>query len=388
MKTIGNNQVIRIKLMVTGLMLSIFFSCDNSSNAQITHHVTNETKRSIKLAILLDTSNSMDGLIEQAKSQLWSIVNELARAECDNTKPELKIALYEYGNDNLPSDEGYIRMVTPLTTDLDQISDDLFSLRTRGGQEFCGQVISTALNELSWSATGKDYQVMFIAGNEPFTQGTISYQKACGEAARKGVVVNTIYCGDFNEGIQTSWKSGADITGGNYFSIDHNRKTVFIETPFDRQISELNDRLNNTYIYYGVHGQEKKMMQSRQDKNAEAYGTANAVNRAVSKSSHVYKNEAWDLVDASEETDFDVRRIEDEQLPAEMQKMNDTEKAKYIEKKKAERDAVKEEINALSRKRNEYLAARQKESDDEGMLDKAIVSSIKKQANTKNFQFK
>ena len=30
-------------------------------------------KRLVQMAILLDTSNSMDGLIEQAKSQLWKI---------------------------------------------------------------------------------------------------------------------------------------------------------------------------------------------------------------------------------------------------------------------------------------------------------------------------
>ena len=32
----------------------------------------------VQLAILLDTSNSMDGLIAQAKTQLWNIVNEFA----------------------------------------------------------------------------------------------------------------------------------------------------------------------------------------------------------------------------------------------------------------------------------------------------------------------
>lgn len=30
----------------------------------------------IQLALLLDTSNSMDGLIDQARSRLWQIVNE------------------------------------------------------------------------------------------------------------------------------------------------------------------------------------------------------------------------------------------------------------------------------------------------------------------------
>jgi hypothetical protein len=43
----------------------------------------NPTNNSVQLAILLDTSNSMDGLIEQAKTQLWKIVNEMARSKRD-----------------------------------------------------------------------------------------------------------------------------------------------------------------------------------------------------------------------------------------------------------------------------------------------------------------
>jgi hypothetical protein len=30
----------------------------------------------VQIALLLDTSNSMDGLIDQARSQLWRVVNE------------------------------------------------------------------------------------------------------------------------------------------------------------------------------------------------------------------------------------------------------------------------------------------------------------------------
>ena len=58
---------------------------------------------SVQIALLLDTSNSMDGLIEQAKSQLWSVVNEFIRAKRDGRPPALEVALYEYGNDSLPA---------------------------------------------------------------------------------------------------------------------------------------------------------------------------------------------------------------------------------------------------------------------------------------------
>src|SRR5215217_2249683 len=54
----------------------------------------------IQAAILLDVSNSMDGLIEQAKAQLWNMVSVMGKAKCDNMAPQIEIALYEYGRTN------------------------------------------------------------------------------------------------------------------------------------------------------------------------------------------------------------------------------------------------------------------------------------------------
>jgi hypothetical protein len=50
---------------------------------------------------------------------------------------------------------------------------------------------------------------------------------------------------------RTSWKNGADITGGSYMSIEQNRKTVYVPSPYDDRISALNEKLNDTYVYYG-----------------------------------------------------------------------------------------------------------------------------------------
>ena len=49
----------------------------------------------IQIAILLDTSNSMDGLIDQAKAHLWKIVNGFATAKRDGQTPDLEVALLE-----------------------------------------------------------------------------------------------------------------------------------------------------------------------------------------------------------------------------------------------------------------------------------------------------
>jgi len=344
--------------------------------------------QSIQLALLLDTSNSMDGLIDQAKSQLWKVVNELAAAKCaDGKRPNIKIALYEYGNDNLSSHEGYIRQVSGLTDDLDLISEKLFSLSTNGGNEFCGHVINSSLRQLAWSTSPSDLKMIFIAGNEPFTQGGVAYRTACGLAREKGVVVNTIYCGPFDDGIRTSWKDGADIASGSYMSIEQNRKTVYIATPYDERISALNEKLNNTYVYYGNSGASKKEMQTAQDSNAETYGQANKVERAVSKSSHAYRNSSWDLVDAAKENEEIIARAKEDELPQEMKGMSVPQRETYVKQKAEERAKIQSEIQTLNKKRQEYIVANTPREESETMLDAAMIKAVKEKAKQKNLNF-
>src|SRR5476651_182625 len=63
--------------------------------------VTETKKPLVQIAILLDTSNSMDGLIEQAKGQLWKICNEFIKAKQGGVTPEVQVALYQSGNNGL-----------------------------------------------------------------------------------------------------------------------------------------------------------------------------------------------------------------------------------------------------------------------------------------------
>lgn len=344
--------------------------------------------QTIMLALLLDTSNSMDGLIDQAKSQLWKIVNEVAAAKSvDGRQPNIRIALYEYGNDGLMSYEGYIHQVSALTEDLDVISEKLFSLSTNGGDEFCGQVINTSLNQLAWSASDADLKMIFIAGNEPFTQGSVSYELACGAAKEKGVVVNTIYCGDFNEGITLNWKRGAELTGGAFMSIEQNNKTVYVPTPYDSEIAALNDKLNATYVYYGASGEDRKEQQIVQDRNAASYGMANVAERSFCKSSHAYKNSSWDLVDAAKGNEKIITEIQANLLPVEMRGMSMEQRKVYIRQKSEERTKIQAGIQSLNKKRQEHIYKNTPQSGRDKMLDASMMEAIKEQGRAKNLRW-
>lgn len=388
MKTIVNLSNRFSKAVASFLMIMLLLVQHRADAATRTEKPDPEKGQSIMLALLLDTSNSMDGLIDQAKSQLWKIVNELSAARCgDGSRPKIKIALYEYGNDGLPASEGYIRQVSPLTDDLDLISEKLFALRTNGGNEYCGQVIKTSLNQLAWSESNADLKMIFIAGNEEFTQGSVSYRTAASLAKEKGVIINTIYCGDFNEGIRTNWKDGADLSGGSFMSIEQNSKTVYVPTPYDDRLSALNDKLNSTYVYYGSAGSYKKMQQETQDKNAESYGAANKAERTVSKSSHAYKNSTWDLVDAVKDNEKVIAEAKDDELPKEMKGMTVEQRKTYVKKKAEERKQIQAEIQALSKQRQEYIVKNTPKAEQDAMLDAALMRSIKTKAKTKNLSW-
>lgn len=342
-------------------------------------------KQYIKVALLLDTSNSMDGLIDQAKAQLWEIVNELSYAKCNAIKPNLKIALYEYGNDGLQPESGFIRQVLNFSNDLDEISKQLFSLNTNGGSEYCGQVIEASLNQLEWGNNPDDLKLIFIAGNEPFSQGNVSYKSASKKAHEKDITVNTIFCGDYNQGISSYWKDGADLTHGDYMAINHNHATVHIASPYDNEILEWNNKLNNTYVAYGSKGKQKMQLQAEQDKNAAGYSLANAVSRTVSKSSHLYKNEAWDLIDAQENEAFNYENLKESDLPEHLQGKTKTEIKAYVTQKKAERNAIQEKIQMLNTKRKMYI--KNQETKNNNGLESAMIQAIKSQAQKKNYKW-
>ena len=342
----------------------------------------------IQLAILLDTSNSMDGLINQAKAQLWEIVNELTEAKRKGDPPKLNVALYEYGNNGLSAGENYIRMVAPLTDDLDLISEELFKLTTNGGHEYCGAVIDAAARELKWIKDDSALKLIFIAGNEPFTQGQINYADACEKAIAKGIIVNTIHCGSYNEGIKGSWNSGAALADGAYLNIDHNQKIAHIDAPQDAELIKLGAKLNDTYVYYGAMGAKNKMRQTAQDTNAKKLAPAVMASRAVTKSSVNYSNSSWDIIDGEEAGLVKVAEMIEEELPEELKGKTVDERKEYIQEKKQEREKIQKQIKKLNKEREEYLKEKRKENAKNKTLDSAVIKAIRKQAEKKDFVFK
>ena len=347
-----------------------------------------EERPLIQMAILLDTSGSMSGLIDQAKTQLWKIVNELIMASKEGKKPELRVALFQYGSSALPAEDGYMRMVLPLTDDLDKMSQELFALKIGGSEEYCGTVIERAVDDLGWEESDDHLMTIFIAGNESFAQGRVDYRKACGAAIAKGIVVNTIFCGNHAEGVSTGWKDGALLADGRYMNIDQNREIVAVESPQDEEIARLGRELNDTYIPYGPQGKTGQGNQAAQDLNAASAAKMSFVQRQVTKASSFYNNAGWDLADALKEGRIKLEDLKVEDLPKEMQNMSLEERQAHVESMAEKRRQIQKKILTLNEERKKYVAQEMKKLVETGVdtLDAALINVVRDQAAKKNFK--
>lgn len=343
----------------------------------------------IQMALVLDTSSSMDGLIDQARSQLWKVVSQMAEAQRHGSRPTLELALYEYGNTGRTTPRsGWIRQVMPLTEDLDAVSEALFSLTTNGGEEYVGQVVSTATRELSWSEVATDLKMIFVAGNEPFDQGPVAPAKALAAARKRGIVVNAILCG----GQDPTWKQGALLAQTDLMVIDQNAAPVHIASPHDAEIEQLGAALNETYMAFGAEGERGAKRQAAQDGNSKGAQAGSMMWRSIAKSKANYKNSAWDLGDAVKDKKVAIEKLGADDLPAPMRGLSVDERKIYVQKKLDERARLQKRIHELSSARDAYLVKKRSQQPETGAalssLDAAMIEATRKQANAVGLHFK
>jgi hypothetical protein len=344
--------------------------------------------KKVQVAVLLDVSNSMDGLIAQAKAQLWNMVSVLGKATCNDVAPTVEIALYEYGRPTNDARAGYVKQINYFTNDLDEVSRNLFRLTTNGGDEYCGHVIYTSLTSLEWDNNPDNYKVIFIAGNEDFLQGDISYTRACAEAKKKGVIINTIYCGDRNQGIREHWNLGSECGTGSFTNINQNAEVIDIATPYDTILFQLNIQLNGTYIGYGHAGKEAYSKQAEVDKLNYSMNKAAAAQRvSVKGKKQLYNNSTWDLVDASQDDASILEKVDLSTLPDSLKTKSRGEIKQIVTTKSKQRISIQKEISAVSVKREAFIAtekARRSTKGNEQTLESEIEKIIRQQAKKYN----
>jgi hypothetical protein len=186
----------------------------------------------IQMALILDTSSSMDGLIRQARDQIIEIVSDLQVAENGDSRI-IAVALYRYGTSNVGKNEGFIECLVPLTTDYQGIVEVLDVLQAGGQEEYAPTAISRAVSELAWNPDPAVPKVVVIVGNETFSAGPIGTNAAMTKASEKKIKVLPIYCvGEHaSKSALSGWRNAAHVAGTELIMIDPDQVVETMEQP-------------------------------------------------------------------------------------------------------------------------------------------------------------
>jgi hypothetical protein len=312
----------------------------------------------VEVAFVLDSTGSMGGLIDGAKQKIWSIANSII---AQKPTPEVRIGLVTYRD---RGDE-YVTLKFDLTADIDTVFRNLQSFTADGGgddDESVNEALRVAITGLSWTGDRDVLKIVFLVGDYPphmDYRNEVQYPETCGRAVKKGVIINTVQCGDVPE-TTAVWQKIARLSEGSYVALAQSGNMTAMTTPFDEEIARVSAALGTTLIPYG--DRERQAEARSKVDNAAAAPASVAADRAAYNLASGGKaiQGTGDLVADTEDGSIDAAKISTELLPPEMQKMSPPERKQYIARQKAARDGMNATLAALSRKRADYVAAEQK----------------------------
>ncbi len=338
----------------------------------------------IEVVFVLDTTSSMSGLIHTAREKIWSIATSMASAR---QNPDIRMGLVAFRDRG----DAYVTRVFDLSQDLDSMYANLMDFRAEGGgdgPESVNQALYDAIHQISWSPDSGVYKVAFLVGDAPPHMdyvNDVKYPASLAEAARRGIVVNTIQSGA-HQVTRPAWREIAALGHGEYFQVENSGNAVAVATPFDEKLSRLASELEDTRLYYGDEetreAQKAKLdanRKLREELSEEALARRATFNSTASgKANFLGKSE---LVDAITSGRVELDEIEPEDMPASLQSMAPAAAMEVITGQARRRDELQQEIKKLSESRNRFIEEKvEAEGGADDSLDEKIYRAVKEQA--------
>lgn len=322
----------------------------------------------IQLCLILDVSGSMDGLLSQAQNEIWKTISFVEGFQKDDLKTVIEIAVISYGNLKY-AENGHVKIVTDFTVDIDKVAEKLWTMETGGGEEYGGSAIKNALDSLSWEDKSV-FKCIIMAGNEPFDQGVVNFEESIQLAAPKGIILNTIYCGEKEKGIYEKWEKAAKQGKGTYANIDQNLGIDAFKTPYDHTLIKFYFDYKSTFF------DEKK------EERINRFDSKGEVSPAI-RDMIIYKygrtKKAKDIIDKFNENNWEINQFDDSEIPEMWRSLSPKElKFKLLEFSR-KREAFAEGFETYAEKVEEFLRITVEPKLNNKTLNLAMSEMIAKQ---------
>ncbi len=306
----------------------------------------------VELVFALDTTGSMNGLIEGAKRKIWSLASFVAQGQ---PTPELRVGLIGYRDVG----DAYVTRVHDLDGDLDSVYQRLQAFRADGGgdtPEHVARALHEAVHKMSWSPDAAVVKIVYLVGDAPAHtdyQDGYDYARAARAAAGKGIQIHTVRCGGDAQ-TETMWRQIARLGKGQYMSIQQDGGMREDHTPYDDEIARLHDELGATTVAYGPHRAALTAARVSASLAPAPVKAERARYLAVEGKAVGGKG---DLVEAVRSGEVKLANLDSEALPPELRSKSLAEQQAVLDARQKDRERISHRIAELTRKRQERLEA-------------------------------
>lgn len=368
------------------ILLAAAFVTASTSYASAAPVERKDRNPQVEVVFCLDTTGSMTGLIEGAKQKIWSIVNQIASGR---PTPEIKVGLLAYRDRG----DAYVTKLFELTADLDEVHKNLREFKAEGGgdiPESVNQALNESVAKFKWTKDKDTLRIIFLVGDAPphmDYKDDVKYPETCKIASEQGIIINTVLCGNDQEA-KKHWLAICEKAGGSFAQIAQDGGVKQVDTPYDKELAEINTKLLKTNVCYGG----EKDRKAGEEKNATAGALPGAGGVAAdsagfrAKASRLAAN---DLLDDLKQGKKKLDEVKAEELPDDMKKMTPEERKAHVEKLQKERDELKKKALELDKKRLEFINKKQEAEKEKGKdaFDSQILSTLRKQAEKVNIKY-
>lgn len=345
-------------------------------------------KPAVEVAFVLDTTGSMGGLIQGAKETIWGIANRLVAAD---PSPDLRLGLVAYRDRG----DQYVTRIADLTGDIDRIHAILQEFRAEGGgdgPESVNLALQRAVADLSWSRDPSVLRIIFLVGDYPPHMdyaGEVRYPETCREAAQRGIVINTIQCGE-NDETARHWREIARLAEGRYVGMGQGGDVATVATPWDGRLSQLNAELSATVVTYGS-AEKREEAVGKLKAAAAAPATTRADRLAFTAARETLVTGGGDLLDDLRTGAASLRSLPAKELPAELAATPPEERERWLAARAGRRDEIRREIADLVAKRRVFLedeARARAASGRESGFDRWVGDTVREQGARKGIAYR
>jgi len=378
------------------LVMSFLFSCGEETIANLTAENPPEVLVDIPIAqpavegpiielvFCLDATGSMSGLIATAKEKIWSIVSELSQTQ---PAPRIKLGMVFYRDRG----DAYITKVIPMTLDIDSVYTELLAIQAGGGgdtPESVNQALHEAVSQMNWTPGNNVYKTVFLVGDcAPHMdyKNDVKYQVTCKLASEKGITLNTIKLGTQCTDAIPHFKAIAECSNGEYQQLGQHAEDLVIKTPYDDSINYYSKQIDASKMYYGS-SSEQSFNYSRKSKAMKIYSEASSsanTDRAKYNMSESGRDNWFgkkELINDLIANKISLDSISEDELPAEIKKIQKANRKQYVLDQKKNRDNNLIQLKGLNLKKAEYIKAEIAKNPAAISFSGEIIITMKEQA--------